>query len=69
METTKPKQSSILAFFKGFASAFDISGRTFLNDLPDYSGGFARDRQALAGDWQRIGDDMRKVMGQTANGR
>jgi hypothetical protein len=69
METTKPKQSSILAFFKGFASAFDMTGQTLLDDLPDLSSGLDRDRQAIAGDWQRIGDDMRKVMGQAANGR
>ena len=67
METTSQKQSKISAFLKGFASAFDITGRILLNDLPDFSGGFARDRQALAGDWQRIGNDMRKAMGQITN--
>jgi hypothetical protein len=64
MKTTKSKQTRILAFLKGFASAFDISGTTFMNDLPDFSGGFARDGLALRGDWQQVGDDLRKVMGQ-----
>jgi hypothetical protein len=64
IETTKPKQTKISAFFKGFASAFDISGKPFMNDLPDFSGGFARDGPALRGDWQQVGDDLRKAMGQ-----
>ena len=56
------KLSSVL---KGFASAFDISGHTF--KFPDFSGGFERDQQALAGDWQRVGNDLRNAMGQFAH--
>jgi hypothetical protein len=66
MNTTKPKWSKLAAFLKGFASAYDMSGRTFM-DVPDFSGGFERDGKALRGDWQRVGDDLRKAMGQVAH--
>jgi hypothetical protein len=48
-------------FLTGFASAFDITGQTLL-DIPDFSTGFQRDAQALQGDWQRVGNDIRKAM-------
>jgi len=48
-------------FLKGFASAFDITGQTLL-DIPDFSTGFQRDTEALRGDWQRVGNDLRKAM-------
>ena len=54
----------LLVFLKGLASAFDITGQTFT--FPDLSGGFERDRQALAGDWQQVGNDLRKAMNQAA---
>jgi hypothetical protein len=66
MNTTKPKHHKISCFLRGFVSAFDLTGQTLI-DIPDFSGGFERDRQALQGDWQRIGDDMRKAMNQVAN--
>jgi hypothetical protein len=68
METTKPNQSKLAAFLKGFASAFDLTGQTLMDVLPNLSDGFERDRQAIAGDWQQIGNDLRKAMGQVANG-
>ena len=64
METTKPKYNTIASFLKGFASAFDLSGQTFTDDISDYSGGFQRDAQVLRGDWERIENDLRKAMGQ-----
>ena len=67
METMN--QNKISAFLKGFASAFDLSGQSFMNDLPDFSGGFAHDGQALRGDWQQVGDDLREAMGQIVYGR
>jgi hypothetical protein len=67
MVITKPKRHKISNSLRGFASAFDLTGQTLI-DLPDFSGGFEHDRQALQGDWQRIGDDMRKAMNQVANG-
>ena len=54
------------SFWKGYASAFDISGQSLLA-IPDLSTGFQRDAEALRGDWQRIGNDMRKAMNIVAN--
>jgi len=66
METTNPKPqfNGIASFLKGFASAFDISGQTFMDDIPDYSGGFERDARVLRSDWERVENDLRKAMGQ-----
>jgi hypothetical protein len=55
----------IQAFLRGFASAFDLSGTTFI-DIPDLSAGFEQDAQALQGDWQRIGADIRVAMDQVS---
>jgi hypothetical protein len=65
MNTTKPKQHKISYFLRGFASAFDLSGKTFV-DIPDFSGGFVRDGRVLRGDWGRVGDDLKKAMSQIA---
>jgi hypothetical protein len=56
------------AFWGGWMSTFDLSGGAYewLPDFPDFSRGFDRDREAIAGDWRRVGDDMRKVMSQIA---
>jgi len=53
-------------FFKGFASTFDITGQTLL-DFPDFSTGFQRDAEALRGDWQRVGNDLRVAMDSIAH--
>ena len=67
MEKIKQNISNkLFSFFKGFASVFDIYGQTF--KFPDFSGGFARDRQALAGDWKKIGNDLRKAMNSVVYG-
>ncbi|MCL1993143.1 MAG: hypothetical protein FWG66_09360 [Spirochaetes bacterium] len=66
MKNEATKQN-IEAFLKGFASVFDLSGRTF--EFPDFSGGFERDAKALAGDWQKVGGDLRKAMNQIQNER
>jgi hypothetical protein len=55
----------IAAFLRGFASAFDLSGTAFI-ELPDLSAGFEQDAQALHGDWQRIGGDIRSAMDQVS---
>ena len=64
---------------KGFSSIFDITGKTYeystgkfssySNRGTNYSDGFSRDREALAGDWQRVGNDLRKAMGVINNER
>jgi hypothetical protein len=55
------KNKMVHAFFKGFISAFDLSGRTFI-DISDFSDGFERDKKALQGDWQKVGNDMRNAV-------
>ncbi|MDR2693286.1 MAG: hypothetical protein LBB74_03615 [Chitinispirillales bacterium] len=59
-------------FMSGFVSAFDITGGSFRH-RSDYANGFERDREALAGDWRRVGDSLRWAMNQidreAANGR
>jgi hypothetical protein len=59
----KDTTNSIAAFLKGFASVFDLSGKTFI-DVSDFSGGFARDKKALQGDWVKVGADIRNAMNQ-----
>jgi hypothetical protein len=68
MAATKPKINVISSLLKGFSSVFNLSGQTFL-DMPDFSGGFQRDGAALRGDWQRVGDDLKKAMERVANER
>jgi hypothetical protein len=60
--SNKPsKIGKIWAFFDGFASAFDISGQTLIS-IPDFDSGFKKDREAIKGDWQNIGNDVRRAM-------
>jgi hypothetical protein len=61
MKDKTPKNSKVRAFLDGFMSAFDISGQTFIS-VPDLDTGFQRDREAIKGDWQRVGNDMRRAM-------
>jgi hypothetical protein len=64
MNNKKSKNSAISAFLKGFASAFDITGGV---ETPDPNDGFRKDTEAIRGDWQRVGDDMRRAMNIVAN--
>jgi hypothetical protein len=61
MNDKTAKNGKIQAFLKGFMSAFDISGQAFIS-IPDLDAGFQKDREAIRGDWQRVGDDMRRAM-------
>jgi hypothetical protein len=61
MNGTFLKEGGMRNFLRGFMSAFDLSGRSFI-DIPDFSNGFERDRKALQGDWQMVGNDMRRAM-------
>jgi hypothetical protein len=65
---TGEQRTRSVAFWQGFASSFDLFGRTFI-EVPDLSRGFERDREALAGDWRRVGNDLRKAMNQVARER
>ena len=58
-----------MAFLKGFASAFDLSGKTVTDDMTDFSDGFERDAHVLRGDWERVENDLRKAMGQVVYGK
>jgi hypothetical protein len=66
MKDKPSKNNKLQAFLKGFASAFDITGQSFIS-IPDLDSGFQRDREALMGDWQRVGDDMRRAMNLVAH--
>ncbi|MDR1899742.1 MAG: hypothetical protein LBQ55_07035 [Treponema sp.] len=66
MDTGKPKKHLIAPFIKGFASAFDISGQSFIS-ISDLDSGFQKDREALRSDWEAIGNDMRHAMNAIAN--
>ena len=59
-------KQNMKAFLKGFASAFDFSGR-HLVDLQSVPGGFERDGMMLRGDWIRVGGDIRKAMDMVAH--
>jgi hypothetical protein len=61
MRETPSKNGKLRAFLDGFASAFDISGQTFIS-IPDLDAGFQQDREAIRDDWQRVEDDMRRAM-------
>jgi hypothetical protein len=55
------------AFWRGWFSTFQpLYGTPF--ELPDFERGFERDREAFAGDWQRIESDLKQAMGQISDG-
>jgi hypothetical protein len=54
------------AFIKGCASAFDLTGGTYVI-IPDLTNGLERDKTALMEDWTRVGDDIRWAMFIAAN--
>jgi hypothetical protein len=66
MKDKPAKNNKLRAFLKGFTSAFDITGQSFIS-IPDLDSGFQRDSEALRGDWQRVGDDMRRAMNLVAH--
>ena len=63
----KPKtinqNSAYTNFWKGYASTFDLYGQIY-PEIADINIGFERDKKALTGDWQRIGNDMRSAIHQ-----
>ncbi|GHV14676.1 hypothetical protein AGMMS49938_11240 [Fibrobacterales bacterium] len=61
MDTITKKGRYPLAFIRGFASVFNLSGSLFI-DVPDLSGGLERDSAMLKQDWIRIGGDIRNAM-------
>jgi len=61
-------KKSKTAFLWGYASAFDLSGRLFLPERDTISGP-QRDKQVLALDLAKIGNDFRTAMGVVINER
>jgi hypothetical protein len=59
MKDKGSKSGKFRAFLDGFMSAFDITGGV---KTPDPTTGWERDGEAIRGDWQRVGDDMRRAM-------
>lgn len=49
-------------FIKGFANAFDLFGVLRHSTQNIQEDGFKKDMEAIAGDWQAVGDDLRRVM-------
>ena len=68
MDIMNTKFYMVNGFLKGFSSVFNLSGQAFLT-IPDLKTGFERDREAIAGDWQRIGRDMRNSINQVIHGQ
>ncbi|MDR0710710.1 MAG: hypothetical protein LBF77_11665 [Spirochaetaceae bacterium] len=66
MKDKPSKNNALRAFLKGFAAAFDITGGV---KTPDLTTGWERDGAAIRGDWQRVGDDMRRAMNIVAHER
>lgn len=55
------------AFFVGFARALDLAGVIHSDNITkakNRSAGFRGDREALASDWNAIGNDLWSVLGQ-----
>jgi hypothetical protein len=66
MKDQPSKTSALRAFLNGFMSAFDLTGGV---KTPDPATGWERDGAAIRGDWQRVGDDMRRAMNIVSNER
>jgi hypothetical protein len=67
MKDKAEKNGIMRDFLEGFRSAFDISG----SSAPDFDfdNGFREDREALQGDWARVGGDLRRAMDTVAHAR
>jgi len=61
MKNKSPNRNASKDFFRGFTSAFDVSGLAF-TEMPNISDGPARDAAAIKGDWQQVGIDLRSSM-------
>jgi hypothetical protein len=57
------------AFIAGWASSFDYMNGGSRIEVPDFSRGFERDAAALAGDWRKVGDDLRRSIALVGRGQ
>jgi len=64
MVTTFGRLNKIKYFLEGYSSIFDIKGRGFTAEDNGEMSGFQKDYMALLGDWQNLGNDMRKAINQ-----
>jgi len=64
MTTILCRLNKIKYFLEGYSSIFDISGRGFTTKDNDELSGFQKDYMAMRGDWQNLGNDMRKAINQ-----
>jgi hypothetical protein len=62
MEISLKKTERVRHFIRGFRSIFDMSGKNFIGTAQDEDSGFRRDYLALLGDWEALGNDMRKAI-------
>jgi hypothetical protein len=62
----KTERASIWAFIKGFSSAFDLTGSTYIF-IPDLMNGQERDKAAMREDWNCVGGDIKQSMFIVAN--
>jgi hypothetical protein len=56
------------SFFRGYFSAFDISGSSLI-EIPDFSSGPQRDAQALRNDWKVVGKDLAHALEEHKRGK
>lgn len=62
MGKSKEKKSFSRAFFRGFSRALDLGG-----SKRSYAGIYVRDDyEALKGDWENVGKDIRKAVAKYA---
>lgn len=55
------RKSWFKCFLEGFVCVFDLFGVLGKEDY-DLDNGFEKDAEAIASDWQAVGDDIRLVM-------
>jgi hypothetical protein len=55
------RNGELRTFWDGVASVFDLSGKPLIS-IPDLDSGFLQDYEALKGDWENIGLDLRHAM-------
>ena len=60
-EAAKPRGSALHDYLKGVALILDFSGSLSRRRLP--TGGYFTDADALAADWNAVGNDLRRAMG------
>jgi hypothetical protein len=63
MNMSPVKHEKAKPFLRGLASAFDMTGRTFMQKDENAMNGFQKDYLAMRRDWENLGNDFRKSVG------